>query len=85
VLSSVSGRAFAGVFVEYGTRLRGDRRPILIPEIRARTGPPVFREAELEKLGVETIAKIRRAYFAQKVTIKAIWCALHLARKLGLQ
>jgi hypothetical protein len=29
-------------------------------------------------LGVETIAKIRRAYFAQRMTIKAIWRDLHL-------
>jgi hypothetical protein len=36
-------------------------------------------------LVVETIPKIRRAYFAQKVTIKAIWCALHLARNVELQ
>jgi hypothetical protein len=34
-------------------------------------------------LGVETIAKIRRAYFAQRMTIKAIWRALRLARKVG--
>jgi hypothetical protein len=34
-------------------------------------------------LVVETITKIRRAYFAQKMTIKAIWRALHLARKVG--
>jgi hypothetical protein len=34
-------------------------------------------------LGVETIAKIRRAYFAQTMTIKAIWRALRLARKVG--
>jgi hypothetical protein len=45
--------------------------------------PPVFREAEFEMLGVETIAKFRRAYFAQRMTIKAIWRALRLARKLG--
>jgi hypothetical protein len=34
-------------------------------------------------LRVETIAKIRRAYFAQRMTIKAIWRALRLARKVG--
>jgi hypothetical protein len=34
-------------------------------------------------LVVETIAKIRRAYFAQRMTIKAIWRALRLARKVG--
>ncbi len=33
-------------------------------------------------LVVETIAKIRRAYFAQKVTIKAICRDLHLSRKV---
>jgi len=53
--------------------------------------PPVFREAEFEMLVVETIAKIRRAYFAQRTTVKAIWRDLHLVaaeircgrRKLG--
>jgi hypothetical protein len=39
--------------------------------------PPVFREAEFEMLGVETIAKIRRANFAQRMAIKAIWRDLH--------
>jgi hypothetical protein len=39
----------------------------------------------LHALGVETISEIRRAYFAQRMTIKAIWRDLHLVAADSLQ
>jgi hypothetical protein len=39
-------------------------------------------EAEFRMLIVETIAKIRRAYFVQKKSIKAIWRELGASRKV---
>jgi hypothetical protein len=43
---------------------------------------PWDMEAEFRMLIVETIAKIRRAYFVQKKSIKAIWRELGASRKV---
>jgi hypothetical protein len=44
--------------------------------------PPDFQEVEFEMLVVETIAKIRLAYFVRKIPIKAICRELHVSWKV---
>ncbi len=52
------------------------------PGIRVHTGLLIFWEAEYEMLIVETIAKIRLAYFSRRMTIKAICRDLRVSRKV---
>src|SRR5271165_6813941 len=61
---------------------RGDRHPIGTPGIRVHTGLLISWEAAFEMLIVETIAKIRLAYFSRKMTIKAICRDLRVSRKV---
>src|SRR5271166_4883459 len=61
---------------------RGDWHPIGTPGIRVHTGLLIVRAAEFEMLVVETIAKIRLAYFSRKMTIKS--GRSNPSRRLGL-
>ena len=49
-------------------RFRGDRHPIGTPALRVHTGFHDFMGAEVGMLVVETIAKIRRAYFVHRAS-----------------
>jgi len=68
--------------VEEGFRLGGDRHPIGPPLRRVHSGFHGDMGAGWGMLVVETIGKIRRAYFIQKKPIKVICRAFRLSRKV---
>ena len=77
-LEGAQGVFFHGI----GTPLRGDLHPIGTPWRRVHTGLLTLLEASIGMLVVETIAKIRRAYFSQGKPIKEICRELRVSRKV---
>src|SRR6516165_10058857 len=69
--------------MQKGPRLGGDRHPKGTPLTAGSQWLPMGdMGAERGMLIVETVAKVRRAYFLQKKPIKAICREFHLSRKV---